>query len=438
MRKCFKPLAVVALFVAAVSCNSKPEALKGFEQVETGAYMKFYERSHSTVSPRIGDGVTFVMAQYFDDSLLFTTADSEPLDIRLEPAPFVGDITDALLFMHIGDSARIAILADSVFTSMGGMEVPEEYAGKYIQYDVKLLSIKPKEEIEAELKHIADSLKTEGNRFLEQMRNTPGCEVLESGLMVMGKPGKGKVAQKGDYVDFDFLMLSKEGDTLLSSFDVESVLMQYGEDFVCDGFVQALGMTPQGCMARFVVPSELGFDSVGYQDILFPYEPFVLQLRMNEVMDLAGYNRKNEARERKVQEENERRMTLEDARIKAYLKSQHIDAEATETGLYLVREAEGTGSVAQWGDAVAVHYTMGNLNGEQVESSYEIGEPMRFTIGRGEMLPCIEEAVMTMSPGARVLLVSPSDLGFGEFSVHETLLPAYSPLVIELELVSIE
>ena len=63
---------------------------------------------------------------------------------------------------------------------------------------------------------------------------------------------------------------------------------------------------------------------------------------------------------------------------------------------------------------------------------------MQFTIGQGEMIACIEEAVMTMAPGAKVTLVSPSELGFGEFAIHQELLPAYSPLVIELELVAIE
>ena len=48
------------------------------------------------------------------------------------------------------------------------------------------------------------------------------------------------------------------------------------------------------------------------------------------------------------------------------------------------------------------------------------------------------EALMTMAPGAKVTLVSPSALAFGEITIDEELLPAYSPLVIELELVEIK
>ena len=57
--------------------------------------------------------------------------------------------------------------------------------------------------------------------------------------------------------------------------------------------------------------------------------------------------------------------------------------------------------------------------------------------GRSEMIPAIEEAVMTMAPGAKVTLLTPSSLAFGEFDLGETL-PPYSPLMIELELVEVK
>ena len=75
---------------------------------------------------------------------------------------------------------------------------------------------------------------------------------------------------------------------------------------------------------------------------------------------------------------------------------------------------------------------------QEVESSYDYDEPISFKIGNNEMIPAIEEALMTMAPGAKVTLVSPSALAFGEIVIDEELLPAYSPLVIELELVEVK
>ena len=438
MRKLSTAIALGLVVLFAVSCSKAPSVFKGFEKSETGAYMRFYEKSGTGIMPRINDGVTFSMAQYFNDSLLFDTKDSEPIDIILEPAAFVGDVSDAILAMQVGDSVRLVVLADSVFVVMMGMDAPEEYAGKPIYYDLKLLSVKPSEEIEAENQRIADSLKVVEEEFLAPLRSDARNNITESGLIVMEQKGKGKMAQMGDYVDFDFLLCDRDGDTMMCSYGIEPVLMQYGEEFICKGFNEALGMVPQGGMLRFVIPSELGFGAEGYQGIIAPFDPIVVKVTMNDVMDKDAYGKKMAELDAKEEARRQQRLAEEDESIKAYLKDNSIVATPTESGLYIIRETEGMGSMAQWGDAVAVHYAMYNLNGDEVESSYSYGEPMHFTIGKGEMIACIEEAVMTMSPGAKVTLVSPSELGFGEFAVHQELLPAYSPLVIELELVAIE
>ena len=130
-------------------------------------------------------------------------------------------------------------------------------------------------------------------------------------------------------------------------------------------------------------------------------------------------------------------MALEDKMIADYISANGITEAPTESGLYIIRQEEGEGEVAQWGDEVAVHYVLKNLNDEQLESSYDYERPMYFKIGGGEMIPAIEEALMTMAPSAKVTLITPSALAFGEFDLGETL-PPYSPLKIELELVEIK
>lgn len=437
MRKTVLFLAAGLIILFANSCN-RNSIFRGFDKMENGAYMKFYSRSHSGVSPRLGDRVTFGMSQYFNDSLLFTTFGDEPLDIELNKSDFVGDVTDGLLMMQVGDSARLVVLADSVFIAVMGTEAPEEYAGKPIYYDLKLLSVKPFELIERENRILLDSLKRSEQAFLDALKSDANNTIDESGLIIMERQGKGKLAKMGDYVDFDFLICSKDEDTLMNSFDVESVDMQYGEEFICQGFTKALGMVPEGSTMRFVIPSALGFDSTGYQGVILPYETMVVKLRLNEVMDEAAHNKKIQALEAKKEAEKQQLLAHEQELIKTYVTANGITENPTESGIYIIREEEGTGKTAEWGDKVAIHYTLYNLKGEQVESSYSYGAPMEFTIGKGEMIECIEEAVMTMAPGAKVKVISPSEHAFGEFAIHEELLPAYTPLLVELELISIE
>ena len=437
MKRLLKSVLIGVSCLLFVACGSK-SPYPGLKQMKNGAYMKFYNKNDKEVMPRLKDEVTFEMAQYFNDTLLFTTAGTEPMTLVLREADFKGDVVDGLLMMHVGDSAQLAVLSDSVFMTMLQMDVPEEYAGKPIYYELKLLSVKPYEILEAERKVLLDSLRQAELDFLAPLREDAKNTVTESGLIVLEQSGKGRTAQMGEYVNFDFTMCGPKGDTIMHSFGIEPVEMQYGEEFISAGFNEALGMVPEGGTMRFVLPSELAFDSVGYESHIDPYTPLVVLLKMNSVMDKATYDKKMEALQAQKEAEAKRLMSLEQKTMEDYLKSNGITEQPTESGLVIIRKEEGTGPVAQWGDEVTVHYVMSNLKGELLESSYEYEHPVTFKIGNNEMLPAIEEAVMTMSKGSKVSLVSPSALAFGDFVIDEDLLPAYSPLKIDLELVEIK
>lgn len=437
MRKTFISVFALALTMLLVSCNEK-SVFSGFEKMESGAYMKFYSRGNSEVMPRLNDEATFEMAQYFEDTLLFTTAGDQPMTVVLKKADFVGDVVDGLLMMHVGDSARLVVLADSVFTTMLQMEeIPAEYVGKPIYYDLKLLSVRPFEVLEAERRALMDSLKSEEDAFLAPLRDDPKNTMTESGLIILEKTGKGKPAKMGEYIDFDFLMCAPDGDTIMNSFGIEPVEIQYGEEFLSKGFNEALGLVPNGGTMRFVIPSALAFDTAGYEQYILPYTPLVVLLKMNSVMDQAAYQKRQAALEAEKEAERERKLASERKAIADFIKTNSITETPTESGIYIVRQEEGTGKVAQWGDEVSVHYILSTLDGKEVESSYDYDQPISFSIGNGEMIPAIEEALMTMAPGAKVTLVTPSELAFGEFDLGE-ILPPFSPLKIELELVSVK
>lgn len=437
MNRIHKLVAVATLLLLVVSCKND-SVYSGYDKMESGAYMKFYERNAEGDMPRVGDGVTIEMTQYFNDTMLFSTVGDKPLELVVNKSDFVGDVPDALRMMHVGDSARLVVLSDSVFINMMQMEVPETFTGKPIYYDIKLLSIKPFELIEAERRTLLDSLRMVENDYLVGLQADPKNMVTESGLIVMEKTGKGKCAKLGDYVNLDFIMCTIDGDTVMNSFDVESLDMQYGEEFICKGFTEAMGMVPVGGTMRFVIPSELGFDSTGYDKYIKPYAALIVKMRMNEVMDQAEHDAMQARLEAEQEAEKERLLLLESQLIDEYVKDNGITVEPTETGLYIIPVENGEGEKAKWGDKVSVHYILHNLKGDMVESSYDYGEPMSFVIGQGMMIPAIEDALTTMAPGAKVKLLSPSSQAFGEVEIDETLLPPYSPLLIELELVAIE
>jgi FKBP-type peptidyl-prolyl cis-trans isomerase len=303
---------------------------------------------------------------------------------------------------------------------------------------LKLLAVKPAEVVEAERKAHIDSLRIAELDFLASMREKPKSIVTESGIIVLEKQGKNKYAKVGDFLNFDFTLCGPTGDTIMNTFGVEPVETQYGEEFFSDGFNMALSMVPIGGTMRFVIPSKLAFDSLGYEHYIEPYTPLVVLLKMNSVVDKETYEKQQAAQKAEKEAEKERKLKLENEAIAAWIKDNDVKESPTESGLYIIRQKEGAGDLAKSGDMVLVHYELINMDGVVLESSYDYDSPLSFKLGNGEMIPAIEEALLTMAPGEKVKLIVPSRLGFGEVSIDDEWLPAYTPLIIDLELVSIQ
>ena len=80
--------------------------------------------------------------------------------------------------------------------------------------------------------------------------------------------------------------------------------------------------------------------------------------------------------------------------------------------------------------------TIYNIYDKLIESSLDYGQAIPFVYGANQMIPGIEEAVGYMKVGGKSRIIVPSQLGFGDIKIDETL-PANSALVIDLELVEV-
>lgn len=433
----FKIWAAVA-FAAACLYSCKDNIYKGFDKTENGAYMKFHERGCAdSLAPRQGDAVRFTLTQTILGESKRVADENEPIEIVLEEHAFVGDIFDALSVMHPGDEATLAFLADSLFLkALEQDETPKEYKGSLIYYDLKLLDVVPAEQMDAEYSLWIDALKKAEQDYLEKAIAENKATVAKSGLVVIShKKLKTEPVAEGKYAVVDMVLCNNAGDTLIN--DRESVI-QCGLYEICRGIDEALLMMRQGESIKCIVPSALAYDSVGMEQMILPYEPLHLDMKVMKVLNEEEYKKYIDEQEKTQQAEYEKRMTEQAKLIDKYLKDKNINVAPTESGLYIKPISSGHGAVAKPGQHVAVHYIIYNIKGEKVESSYDYGQPLEFDVGMGQMISGIEEAVMMMKEGAKAHLVMSSDLAFDDIEIDSLSLPSYSPVAIDLELVSVK
>ncbi len=110
----------------------------------------------------------------------------------------------------------------------------------------------------------------------------------------------------------------------------------------------------------------------------------------------------------------------------------------TPSGLTYKDTTEGTGATPKTGQTVVVHYT-GWLkqNDQKFDSSVDRGEPFKFQIGKGQVIPGWDEGVATMKVGGARQLIIPSELAYGASGVPGAI-PPNSTLVFDVELLKVE
>lgn len=85
------------------------------------------------------------------------------------------------------------------------------------------------------------------------------------------------------------------------------------------------------------------------------------------------------------------------------------------------------------GDEVSVHYTGKLSSGEEFDSSRG-RDPLKFTLGKGMLIPGFEAAVEGREPGDKVTVVIPPEQGYGKadpdlvFRVPRAQVPENIPL----------
>lgn len=109
----------------------------------------------------------------------------------------------------------------------------------------------------------------------------------------------------------------------------------------------------------------------------------------------------------------------------------------TSDGLTYWDLVVGTGKTATRGSIVKVHYTGWLLDGKKFDSSVDRGNPLQFTLGRGEVIKGWDEGVAGMKVGGKRQLRIPPELGYGMRGAAGVI-PPNATLIFDVELLGVK
>lgn len=127
---------------------------------------------------------------------------------------------------------------------------------------------------------------------------------------------------------------------------------------------------------------------------------------------------------------------LEELRLVAnYIKENHIQVQPTLSGLYILKEKETQGKSPMQGHGVKIHYTGSFLDGRIFDSTLEREAAFDFILGvKDQVIPGIEQTLYLMHEGEKVKVIIPSFLAFGEKGSSTGIVPPFTPVMYEIEL----
>jgi peptidylprolyl isomerase len=276
----------------------------------------------------------------------------------------------------------------------------------------------------------ADSA-TEAHRVID--REAIEAYLKESGIKAEWKPngmavaveeqGDGAAVKAGDVVRVHYTGSLLDGSVFDSSVERgEPLEFPIGQGRVIRGWDEGIPLFNVGGKGTLFIPSELGYGSRGFPGAIPEYSVLIFDIEVIDAFDPAERAKKAQAEGVKAVEE--------------YVLQNGLKTEVTESGLHYIIEEAGTGTQAEAGKTVSVHYTGRFTDGKVFDSSVDRGEPISFPLGQGRVIPGWDEGIALFKVGGKGQLIIPPHLGYG--AQARGPIPGNSVLVFDIELVDVQ
>ena len=266
----------------------------------------------------------------------------------------------------------------------------------------------------------------------------PACGKVDYKML---KRGEGKMTpETGDYIIGE--MWITVGDSILmTNAGKPGPIIQVGEPEFKGDLQEGVRLLHEGDSARFNIKA----DSIRARGMQLPEivkETLTYVIKVEQIVAEADFPAYLEA---KMAEAD---MAQQEA-IAAYLQENGLNVEPTSDGLYFIRTQAGKGKAIQQGSPVKFHYVGRLLDGTIFDTSIkEVAEenglfhpmrnyePLSTMAGTGQMILGMDEGLLMMRQGDKATLIIPFQLGYGDRDLGP--IPAYSTLIFEMEIVSVE
>jgi FKBP-type peptidyl-prolyl cis-trans isomerase len=256
----------------------------------------------------------------------------------------------------------------------------------------------------------------------------------------------GPKAKLNDVITFNFIQTTDKDSLLFSTYKAgKPVQAQVQASQNVGDLMEVFPLLAAKDSALVKVPTDSVFK--GHEEARPPFFPkgsyltFVIKIEKIQSLNEAIADRNAEGQKLKDKELTE---------AATYLAANKINAIPTGSGLRYVITKPSVKRKPVAGDTVLVNYTGRILNGKVFDSSIQADaksagldqpgreyKPISVVLGRQQVIPGWDEALLLMNEGSKAKLIIPSTLAYGERGAGQDI-PPYSTLIFDVELVQVK
>jgi len=271
--------------------------------------------------------------------------------------------------------------------------------------------------------------------FLFSCEDTNSYKKHDSGFeyKIISKNKDGATFQINDVLDLSLKYSTQSDSVIFNSENYSGKFRVKVEDSKNGGVFQtAISLLQIGDSASFIISADDFYGNTmktPTPEFIKVNENLIFELRIDKLVTEEEMRKEHDLYIIKMEAQ-------ENSLLQEYLISEHVKANPTKSGLYLIYLKKGTGKVAKLGDVATIHYKGSLINGGILGSSINKDEPLTFTIGSGEVIKAWDEALQNMRIGDKIKIIVPSHLAYGEYG-HERKIPPFSTLIFEIKLLEL-
>lgn len=362
-------------------------------------YIEVEEGTGAQAMP--GDLVSVHYTGTLEDGTEFdSSAGGDPIQFVLGQGSVIQGWDEGIGLMRVGGKAQLVIPPSLAYGEQDYGPIP---GGSTLYFDVELVAAEP-----APTPVLPPT--AEPPTFVDPEDYT----TTDSGLKYYFlEEGDGATPELGEVAAVNFAGWVEGGTKFADSQDGVPLEFVVGEEQILAGWDEMVLLMQVGDVVQFVLPPELALGEAGSGNgVIGPNATLVFEMELVDILPPPPTP----------------------TPAPPPVSVDESEYTVTDSGLKFFAITEGSGEMIASGDLVTLHYKMWDSEGQQLESSYDFGQPVQLLAGSGQAGPGWDEALMMMSSSTKAQFVLTPELAYGDQAANA---PTEGDLIFEIEILDV-